>query len=170
MASREELLALARQDIPEMTVRQVHDDLQQGANPILLDVRELDEWERGRLKEAVHIPRGRLEMDAQARLPDRSRRTIVYCAAGVRSLLAGKTLKALGYRRVVSMSGGFGDWVDAGLPAEQPPPPVEDEIPEDPSLLAAEIDHLERVLARKKRLADLVGQKGRTNKGLVEQP
>jgi len=156
MVSREELLALARQGVPEMTVRQVHEDLRQGASPVLLDVRELDEWERGRLKGAVHIPRGRLEMDAEAHLPDKSKKTIVYCAAGVRSLLAGTTLKALGYEHVVSMSGGFGDWVDAGLPAEQPPLPEEEEVPEDLSLLAVEIDHLERVLARKKRLADRV--------------
>ena len=51
MKSRENLLDDARQNIPEMTVREVHDYMKEGNDPVLLDVRGLDEWERGHLKD-----------------------------------------------------------------------------------------------------------------------
>ena len=88
MKSREDLLNEARQEIPEMTIQEVHDYLKKGENPALLDVRGLDEWERGHLEGAIHIPRGRLESDVEANLPDKSREVVVYCAGGVRSLSA----------------------------------------------------------------------------------
>ena len=150
MKSREDLLSEARQQISEMSVGEVHAYLEKGENPALLDVRGLDEWERGHLKGAIHIPRGHLETEVEAKLPDKSVEVVVYCAGGVRSLLAGETLKALGYERIISMEGGYGDWADAGLPSQQPPLPQEEEAPEDPDLLRVEIEHLEQVLAKKK--------------------
>ena len=155
MKSRENLLDDARQNIPEMTVQEVHEYMEEGNDPVLLDVRGLDEWERGHLKGSVHIPRGELEPRAEAVMPDKSREVIVICAGGVRSLLAGETLKAMGYEKVISMDGGYGDWEDAHLPAEIPPPPEETGAPETPELLKEQIDHLEKVLAQKKtRLAE----------------
>ena len=106
MKSRENLLDDARQNIPEMTVQEVNEYLNEGNNPVLLDVRGLDEWERGHLKGSVHIPRGELEYEAEVTMPDKSREVIVICAGGVRSLLAGETLKAMGYETVISMDGG----------------------------------------------------------------
>ena len=156
MKSRENLLDDARQNIPEMTVQEVHDYMKEGNDPVLLDVRGLDEWERGHLKGSVHIPRGELEPRAEEAMPDKSREVIVICAGGVRSLLAGETLKAMGYEKVISMDGGYGDWEDAHLPAEIPPPPEETGAPENPELLEAQIDHLEKVLgAKKRKLAEM---------------
>ena len=154
MKSRENLLDDARQNIPEMTVQEVHEYIEEGNDPVLLDVRGLDEWERGHLKGSVHIPRGELEYKAEEAMPDKSREVIVICAGGVRSLLAGETLKALGYENVISMDGGYGDWEDAHLPAEIPPPPEETGAPETPELLKEQIDHLEKVLAQKKTKLD----------------
>ena len=154
MKSRENLLDDARQNIPEMTVQEVHEHLNEGNNPVLLDVRGLDEWERGHLTGSVHIPRGELEYKAEEAMPDKSREVIVICAGGVRSLLAGETLKAMGYENVISMDGGYGDWEDAHLPAEIPPPPEETGAPETPELLKEQIDHLEKVLAQKKTKLD----------------
>lgn len=151
MKSREDLLDGARKNISEMTVQEVHDYLAQGNDPVLLDVRGLDEWERGHLKGAVHIPRGELEARAESAMPDKVREVIVICAGGVRSLLAGETLKALGYEKVISMDGGYGDWEDARLPAEIPPPPEETSVPENPDILEGQIAHLEKMLAEKKR-------------------
>jgi rhodanese-related sulfurtransferase len=156
MKSRENLLDDARQNIPEMTVQEVHDYMKEGNDPVLLDVRGLDEWERGHLKGSVHIPRGKLEYRAEETMPDKSREVIVICAGGVRSLLAGETLKAMGYEKVISMDGGYGDWEDAHLPAEIPSPPEETGAPENPELLEAQIDHLEKVLgAKKRKLAEM---------------
>ncbi len=152
MKSRDELLSEARRVIPEMSVQEVHSHLESGESPVLLDVRALEEWESGHLRGAVHIPRGRLEAEAESTIPDKSREVVVYCAGGVRSLLAAESLKELGYERVISMSGGYEDWADAALPAEQPPPPEEGDDSDRPELLAAEIEHLEKRIARKKEL------------------
>lgn len=152
MKTRNDLLSEARKEISEMTVQEVHDYLGKGENPVLLDVRGLDEWERGHLKGAVHVPRGKLEEEVEAKLPDRTKEIIVYCAGGVRSLLAGQTMKRLGYEKVISMDGGFGDWEDEGFPAEVPPAPEEVETVTDPGLIESQIEHLEMVLAQKKEL------------------
>lgn len=156
MKSREDLLNEARQKIKEMSVQEVHDYLEAGNNPALLDVRGLDEWERGHLKGAIHIPRGEMEARVEEALPDKSREVVVICAGGVRSLLAGETLLNLGYENVISMEGGYGDWEDAHLPAEIPPAPEEEGAPEDPQILAGQIAHLEKMLADKKRKLDAI--------------
>jgi sulfur-carrier protein adenylyltransferase/sulfurtransferase len=81
----------------------------------VLDVREPDEYEQGALPGAVHIPRGNLEFSVEGRLADKNAPIVVYCAAGVRSAFAAKTLQDLGYHDVVSMVGGFNRWKDEGL-------------------------------------------------------
>lgn len=154
MKSREDLLSEARGEIPEMSVEEVYQHLEKGEKPVLLDVRGLDEWELGHLQGAVHIPRGHLEAEAEAKLPDKSREVVVYCAGGVRSLLAAEALKGLGYERVVSMEGGYDDWAEAGKPVEQPPPPEEEEDLSNPELIETEIEHLEHLVARKKALLE----------------
>ena len=154
MKSRGDLLNEARLQIPEVSVRGVRDRLEAGDRPVLLDVRGVDEWELGHLQGAVHIPRGHLEVEVESRLPDKSEEVLVYCAAGIRSLLAGRTLRELGYERVLSVAGGFSGWADAGLPVDRPPAPEEEDEPGDPGLLETEIEHLERVLARKRALLE----------------
>lgn len=153
MKSREDLLAEARKMVKEMTVDEVHEHLEAGKTPVLLDIRELDEWERGHLKGAIHVPRGRLELEVEEKVPDKDVEVIVYCAGGVRSLLGAASLQELGYKDVVSMDGGFGDWEDAHHPVQTPPPPAEDEGSADPAMLTQEIEHLEEKLrARRAKL------------------
>jgi len=64
---------------------------------------------------AVHIPRGNLEFSVEGRLLDKNAPIAVYCAGGVRSAFAAKTLQELGYTNVVSVIGGFNKWKDEGL-------------------------------------------------------
>jgi sulfur-carrier protein adenylyltransferase/sulfurtransferase len=81
----------------------------------LLDVREPEEYEQGAVPGAVHLPRGNLEFSIEGRLPDKDAPIAVYCAGGVRSAFATKTLQDLGYSDVVSIIGGFNKWKDEGL-------------------------------------------------------
>lgn len=150
MKSREDLLKAARASIREMSVEEVKAYLDDGNKPVLVDIRGLDEWERGHLDGAIHVPRGRLEAEVEEKVPDKSAEVIVYCAGGVRSLLGGLSMKELGYEDVISMDGGFGDWEDAHFPFVQPPPPEEDEGPVNPDLLKDEIGHLEALIEKKK--------------------
>ena len=87
---------------------------------VVLDVREPDEYEQGALVGAIHIPRGHLEAQIENRLPDHDAEIVVYCAGGVRSAFAGKTLAELGYPKAVSIDGGFGRWKDEGRPWSTP--------------------------------------------------
>jgi molybdopterin/thiamine biosynthesis adenylyltransferase/rhodanese-related sulfurtransferase len=86
----------------------------------LIDVRETAEWDEGHLVGAVHIPRSYLEQRVDASLPDHDRPVILYCASGVRSLFAARTLQEMGYADVASMSGGFQQWKSEGRPWTAP--------------------------------------------------
>src|SRR5687767_1213973 len=92
-----------------------------GAAPILIDVRENDEWDAGHIPGAKHVTRGHLETRIEGAAPDRSQRIVIYCASGNRSAFAAHTLKEmLGYENVASMRGGNTLWKDRGYEVEQP--------------------------------------------------
>jgi len=117
MASYRELLAQVKAEIDEVDAVQARELIEDG-DPLILDVREQDEWDEGHLPRAVHIPRGNLESRIEAAAPDRSRSILVYCSAGNRSAFAAKSLEELGYESPVSLSGGFTDWKRNGFPVE----------------------------------------------------
>src|SRR5919205_1785703 len=92
-----------------------------GSRPVLIDVRETDEWDAGHIPGAKHVPRGHLESRIEGAVPDRSQRVVLYCASGNRSALAAHTLKdMLGYENVESMTGGITLWKDRGYEVEVP--------------------------------------------------
>lgn len=84
--------------------------------PLIVDVREIDEIQEGMIPGARHLPRSHLEMHVSSVLPELSRPVVLYCAAGVRSVLAARTLQELGYTALSSLAGGFGAWSRAGFP------------------------------------------------------
>jgi molybdopterin/thiamine biosynthesis adenylyltransferase/rhodanese-related sulfurtransferase len=112
-----ELLAAAKSEITEVAPSEAAAEL---SSATFLDVREGEEHVQGAVPGAVHIPRGQLEFNVEGRIPDRQGRVVVYCAGGVRSAFAARTLGDLGFTDVVSMAGGFNRWKDEGLPIEVP--------------------------------------------------
>lgn len=117
MKSGLDLIAEAKQRIAEVTPQDVRGRKEQGEQLVLLDVREPNEWNLGRIPGAIHIPRGIMETSIEARVP-REATVVIYCASGNRSALAADTLQQMGYGKVASMSGGFRDWVGTGGPVE----------------------------------------------------
>jgi sulfur-carrier protein adenylyltransferase/sulfurtransferase len=113
VATFRDLLSAAKAQITEVDTAAAADKIAAG-NVVVLDVREPDEFEQGALPEVIHIPRGHLEAQVETRIIDKSTPVVVYCAGGVRSAFAAKTLQELGYSNVVSMAGGFGKWKDEG--------------------------------------------------------
>ncbi|MGH7966515.1 MAG: molybdopterin-synthase adenylyltransferase MoeB [Candidatus Binatia bacterium] len=109
-----QLMEEARQAVPEVAVDEVKNRLERGEHWALLDVREREEYREGHLDGALSLPRGFLEMRVEEAVPDKSAPIIAYCAGGVRSLIAARTLKEMGYENVVSMSGGYTAWKNAG--------------------------------------------------------
>jgi molybdopterin/thiamine biosynthesis adenylyltransferase/rhodanese-related sulfurtransferase len=114
-----DLLNQAKASIREVEQADAQSLLEQGG-VTFLDVREPDEYEQGAIPHAVHLPRGNLEFSVEGKLPDKSGPIVVYCAGGVRSAFAAKTMQDLGYTDVQSMVGGFNKWKDAGRPWAAP--------------------------------------------------
>ena len=110
----QELMAEARDSVPEVTIDEVQAQMENGARPALLDVREREEYREGHLEGSVPLPRGFLEMRIEEAVPDKRTPIVAYCAGGVRSLIAARTLKEMGYENVTSMSGGYTAWKNAG--------------------------------------------------------
>jgi molybdopterin/thiamine biosynthesis adenylyltransferase/rhodanese-related sulfurtransferase len=119
MASFRDLLAQAKGQISEISPAEAESHIAAGG-VLVLDVREPDEHDQGALPGALHIPRGHLEAQIEGKATDRDQEIIVYCAGGVRSAFAAKTLQELGYTNVLSMEGGFGRWKDEGRAWRQP--------------------------------------------------
>ena len=115
MATYRELLAEVKAEIDEISTSETRTRLDGADHPLVVDVREQDEWQEGHLPGAIHVPRGNLESRIEALVPDKDRELIVYCAGGSRSAFAAKSLGELGYDNVVSMAGGFADWKRNGF-------------------------------------------------------
>jgi len=112
-----EMLAAVKRQIREVEPAEVEP---RAADTVMLDVREAEEYAQGAIAGAVHVPRGSLELEVEGRIPDKSKPVVVYCAGGVRSAFAAKTLAELGYSDVASMAGGFNRWKDEGHPWSTP--------------------------------------------------
>jgi molybdopterin/thiamine biosynthesis adenylyltransferase/rhodanese-related sulfurtransferase len=117
--SFKDLMNEARHEVPEWSIDQIKDHLGNGNDYALLDVREKEEYREGHLDGAISLPRGFLEIRVEEAVPDTSKPIITYCAGGTRSLLAGKQLKDMGYKNVISMTGGYSAWKGAGYPWKQ---------------------------------------------------
>jgi hydroxyacylglutathione hydrolase len=88
-----------------------------GTRPLLLDVRELEEWALGRIPGSIHIPMGEVasrlhELDAETPI-------VTVCRVGVRSLVSANELLLAGFGDVKSLAGGIVAWVEAGQPIER---------------------------------------------------
>src|SRR5690606_1714295 len=106
-----QLVDAARRSIAEVTPAEVEADL---GRITLIDIREADEFETGSIPGARLIPRGVLEVNIEAQVPDRSTPVVLYCSGGHRSILAAASLTAMGYESVSSMQGGFERWKTEG--------------------------------------------------------
>ena len=120
-ASGADLIAQAKAEIEEIQPTEAAAEIDSGDDVALVDVREQAEFDERHIEGAIHVPRSYLESRFEQFVPDRSRRIILYCASGIRSALAAKTLaEDLGYEDVSSMAGGITLWRDRGLPVVTP--------------------------------------------------
>jgi sulfur-carrier protein adenylyltransferase/sulfurtransferase len=120
MLSYRELLQQVRAEIDEVDAGRARTLLDSAESPVLVDVREQDEWDEGHIPGAIHVPRGYLESRIEQAAPDRTKPVVLYCAGGNRSAFAAKTLEELGYENVSSLAGGYTDWKRNGFPTQLP--------------------------------------------------
>ena len=114
-----QLLAEAAAKVPFMALAELKARIGgNGRDLVILDIREKDAYEAGHIPGAVHLPRGQLELRANAELPDPTVRILTCCEFGKISTLAAATLRELGYGRAIALDGGMHGWRDAGYPLE----------------------------------------------------
>jgi rhodanese-related sulfurtransferase len=102
--------------VTETNVADVKRRMDAGERFVLVDVREDNEWAQGHLPGAVHLGKGIIERDIEARVPDTGAKVVLYCGGGFRSALVADNLQKMGYTSVESMDGGWRGWLEAGLP------------------------------------------------------
>jgi rhodanese-related sulfurtransferase len=124
MKGTKDLVAAANKEIENLSAAEAV-KLTGAADVVFVDVRESDELRKtGKLKGAVHVPRGFLEFQADPQSPTHKpelsagKRLILYCGSGSRSALAAKTLKDMGVQEVAHVAGGFSAIKEAGGPIE----------------------------------------------------
>ena len=100
----------AKSQIEEITTDDLKRMQQSGEDFTLIDVRERQEHEKGKIPGATGMPRGVLEVNIDQITTDKDRNIVLYCGGGSRSALAALNLKKMGFRNVKSLIGGFRGW------------------------------------------------------------
>jgi len=106
----------ARSRIRQTSVDAVKSRLDRGDQFLLVDVREESEFAKDHLPGAIHLGKGVIERDIEARVPDLHTEMILYCGGGYRSALAADNLQKMGYTNVISMDGGIRGWRENNYP------------------------------------------------------
>ncbi len=106
----------AKTRVRETTVDEVRKRLERGDKFLLVDVREESEFAKDHLPGAIHLGKGIIERDIEARVPELNTEMILYCGGGFRSALAADNLQKMGYTNVISMDGGIRDWRERNYP------------------------------------------------------
>lgn len=123
------LLSSGLVDQAKQVIREIEPDtlLQRLSDrPVVIDVREPDEYSQGSIPDAINIPRGILEFnlnqhpalngDSHAVVTHSERPIYLYCGSGGRSALAAVSLLRMGFTNVWSLAGGLGAWESQGHP------------------------------------------------------
>lgn len=128
MKTLKEMLAEARQLVPEQAPAELKKRLDSGEPLVLIDVRDPDEYRDGYIEPATNISRGFLEFRVATVASDPTTPIVLYCQTGLRSMLAARQLRELGYQNVVNLQGGIQRWAQSGLPLAKDRPLTTEQI------------------------------------------
>jgi molybdopterin/thiamine biosynthesis adenylyltransferase len=128
MKTLKDMLAEARQVIPEQGPQELKRRIDANEPLVLVDVRDPDEYRDGAIEPATNISRGFLEFRIGTAAADPKTPIVLYCQSGLRSMLAAKALHDLGYENVTNLQGGFQKWAQSGLPVMKDKPLTTDQI------------------------------------------
>ena len=109
----------AKTRVRETNVDETKQKIDRGDKFILVDVREESEFAKDHLPGAIHLGKGIIERDIEARVPDLNAEIVLYCGGGFRSALAADNLQKMGYTNVISMDGGIRGWREKNYPLTQ---------------------------------------------------
>ena len=109
----------AKTRIKEINIDQYKKLSSSGEKVMVVDVREDSEWAEGHAASAVHMSKGVIEREIEAKVPRKDAKVVLYCGGGSRSALAADALQKMGYTNIFSLDGGFTAYKKAGLPTEK---------------------------------------------------
>ncbi len=119
-----ELVEKLSKEVPEIFPWDLEERFETGDRPLIVDVREPNEFEFARIEGSINVPRGILEQscewDYDETVPElvqaRDKEVIVVCRSGHRSVLAAYNMKLLGYQNAISLKTGLKGWNDFEQP------------------------------------------------------
>src|SRR5918999_3765294 len=97
----------AKTRIKEIDINEYQRMKQAGEPHLLVDVREDSEWSAGHAAGSMHLGKGIIERDIEAKVPDKDTKLVLYCGGGFRSALAADNLRKMGYANAISLDGGW---------------------------------------------------------------
>jgi len=122
-----DLVKDAKSRIREITAEELHQEMENNREHVIVDVREPGEFQNWRITGAMLIPRGVLEPAVDLDNPQRNQalanargeKVVLYCSTGGRSALAADVLQKMGFTDIESLAGGITNWRNSGYPIEQ---------------------------------------------------
>ncbi|HAT1879663.1 TPA: sulfurtransferase [Legionella pneumophila] len=108
------LVAEAKKRINEISPQILKSKIDNNEKLIIIDVRETDEWETGKIPNAIHLSKGIIERDIEKIITDNQSNIVVYCSGGYRCALVADSLQKMGYTNVLSLDTGLQGWLEAG--------------------------------------------------------
>lgn len=105
--------------IATVNVQELKEQMDNNPKTCLIDVRELYEWQMGRIPRAIHIPKDELVARIEEVVPNPDQPIYLHCKGGVRSLYAAHCLLGKGYKEVYSVDGGIDAWIRNGYSIEE---------------------------------------------------
>ena len=124
MKSFQDLVDEITKHVTEIMPWDLDEKLKQNNPPLVLDVREIPEFENMHIRGSFNIPRGILEIacdydnekDAPHLVGARKQEVVVVCGSGKRSVMAANSMKQMGYKKIFSLKTGIKGWNDYDLP------------------------------------------------------
>jgi rhodanese-related sulfurtransferase len=109
----------AKTRVKEIDINEYRRMKDAGEPHLLVDVREDSEWAAGHAAGSLHLGKGIIERDIEAKVPDKNTKLVLYCGGGFRSALAADNLRKMGYSDPISLDGGWRAYSQSGLPIEK---------------------------------------------------
>ena len=109
----------AKSRVREIDIAQYQRMREEGAEHVLVDIREDSEWAAGHAAGAVHIGKGVIERDIETKIPNKRATLVLYCGGGFRSALAADNIQKMGYTNAISLDGGWRALKESGIPLEK---------------------------------------------------
>lgn len=101
---------ISQPNAPQISVEEVQKSIDTHEDILMLDVRTVEEFARGKIAGAINLPLDEVQSKVESVIPDKSSKIYVYCLSGSRSIYAVEAMEKLGYANVHNVTNGLLAW------------------------------------------------------------